>query len=210
MPWSKSKLPPAAKNLTDKQKEIFVAVANSVLKDTGDEGQAIASGLAAAKKEKGMKKSFAESLGELIEKHFGGSEQEASAVEQVTKSVNEDQRLALFIVLEPQDGGDTTTDLHGDTYTVEEVEKACHNFNQHCMKANLFHKVETEEAKIVESYVAPVDFVLDDKTIKKGTWLQSWYFPETEVGELLWKSVKDGTVNGVSIQGRATTERLDD
>lgn len=209
MPWSKSKLPPAAKNLTDKQKEIFVAVANSVLKDTEDEGRAIASGLAAAKKEKDMKKSFAESLGELIEKYFGGSEQELEAVEQITKSVNEEQRLALFVVLEPQDG-EETTDLHGDTYTVEEVEKACHNFNQHCMKANLFHKVETEEAKIVESYVAPVDFVLDDKVIKKGTWLQSWYFPETEVGELLWKSVKDGTIDGVSVGCRATVEEIDD
>lgn len=152
---------------------------------------------------------FKELLNDVIEKYFGGSEKVVEPVEQINKSVNEEQRLALFVVLEPQDG-DETTDLHGDTYTAAEVEKACHGFNQHCMKANLFHKVETEEAKIVESYIAPVDFQLDDKLIKKGTWLQSWYFPETEVGELLWKSVKDGTIDGVSIHGRATTEKLDD
>jgi hypothetical protein len=156
-----------------------------------------------------MKKSFDDSLGELIEKYFGASEQEALPIEQITKSVNEEQRLALFVVLEPQEG-DETTDLHGDTYTAEEVEKACHNFGQHCMKANLFHKVETEEAQIVENYTAPVDFMLDDKIIKKGTWLQSWYFPETEVGEVLWQAVKSNEINGVSVQCRASPEKLND
>lgn len=155
------------------------------------------------------KKDFAAGLTALIEKYFGGSEQVVEPTEQISKSVNEEQRLALFVVLEPQEG-DETTDLHTDTYTAEEVEKACHNFGQHCMKANLFHKVETEEAQIVENYIAPVDFMLDGEAIKKGTWLQNWYFPETEVGELLWKAVKSGEINGVSVQCRAITENLDD
>lgn len=154
-------------------------------------------------------KSFAESISELIEKHFGPPKKEESPVEQINKSVNEEQRLALFVVLEPQEG-DTTTDAHADTYTFAEVEKACHNFGSHCMKANLFHKVETEEAKIVENYIAPAEFSLDGETIKKGTWLQSWYFPETEVGEVLWQAVKSGEINGVSVQCRATTEDIND
>jgi hypothetical protein len=155
------------------------------------------------------KQELVEAFSDFIEKFFGGSKKEIPATEQITKSVNEEQRLALFVVLEPQDGSETT-DLHGDTYTAEEVEKACHNFGTHCMKANLFHKVETEEAQIVENYTSPVDFMLDDKLIKKGTWLQSWYFPETEVGELLWKAVKSGEINGVSVQCRAETESLND
>lgn len=155
------------------------------------------------------KKDFTEGLTALIEKYFGGSEQVVEPVEQISKSVNEDQRLALFVVLEPQEG-DETTDLHTDTYTAQEVEKACHNFGQHCMKANLFHQVETEEAQIVENYIAPADFMLDGQAIKKGTWLQNWYFPETEVGELLWKAVKSGEIDGVSVQCRAITENLDD
>lgn len=155
------------------------------------------------------KKDFIESLSQLIEKFFGGSQEQEVPVEQITKSVDEEKRLALFVVLEPQEG-DLTTDLHTDTYTAEEVEKACHNFNSHCSKANLFHKVETEEVKIVESYIAPVDFNLDGKTVKKGTWLQSWYFPETEVGNLLWKAVKAGEINGVSVGCRANVEVLND
>lgn len=155
------------------------------------------------------KKEFVESLGVLLEKFFGGSQQQEVPTEQITKSVDAEKRLALFVVLEPQDG-DITTDLHGDTYSADEVEKACHNFNNHCSKANLFHKVETEEAKIVESYIAPVDFLMDEKVIKKGTWLQSWHFPETEIGDVLWEAVKSGDINGVSIQCRATTEVIND
>lgn len=155
------------------------------------------------------KQELIEAFSAFVEKFFGGSKQEVHSVEQVTKSVNEEQRLALFVVLEPQEGAETT-DLHGDTYTAEEVEKACHDFGQHCMKANLFHKVETEEAQIVENYTAPVDFMLDDEFVKKGTWLQAWYFPETEIGESLWQAVKSGEINGVSIQGRALPEKLND
>jgi hypothetical protein len=53
MPWSKNDVPAAAKNLKGKALEIFVAAANAALKEyDGDEGRAIATGLAAAKKEK--------------------------------------------------------------------------------------------------------------------------------------------------------------
>ncbi len=153
-----------------------------------------------------MSKEFVEKLGDLIEKYFGGSQEEPKTKE-IIKSLEEEQRVALFVVLEPQDG-ELTTDLHLDTYTAEEVEKACHNFNQSCMKANLFHLVETQEAEIVESYISPVDFVLDGEEVKKGTWLQKWYFPETEVGELLWQGVKNKEFTGLSVQCRATTEDI--
>lgn len=155
-----------------------------------------------------MSKEFVEKLGDLIEKYFGGSQQEETTKE-ITKSVEEEQRIALFVVLEPQEG-DTTTDLHQDTYTEVEVAKACRNFNQHCNKANLFHKVETQDAEIIESYILPADINLDGEIVKAGSWIQKWYFPETEIGEILWQGVKDGTFNGVSIQARANTEKLEE
>ena len=151
---------------------------------------------------------FVEALAELIEKHFGGSK-ESSEVVEVTKALDEEKRMALFVVLEPQEG-DTTTDLHSDTYTIEEVEKACNNFNTHCNTANLFHKVETQEAQIVQSFITPADFTLDNGVeIKKGTWLQWFHFPETETGEALWQAVKSGEINGVSIGAMATAEDLE-
>lgn len=152
---------------------------------------------------------FKEGLLTLIEKCFGPTTKEAPPVEQITKSVNEEQRLALFVVLEPQEG-EYTKDLHGDTYTADEIRKGCYSFNTHCRKANLFHAVELEDAHIVESYITPVDMSIDGKVIKSGTWLQTWYFPETEIGEELWSAVKSGEINGVSINCKALGEEIND
>lgn len=156
-----------------------------------------------------MEKTKSEKLYELLEKFFGGSEKQVEE-KKLTKAVDEENRTALFVVLEPQEG-ELTTDLHGDTYSVEDVRKAAKSFNDHCNKANLFHQVEIEEAKIFESYILPADLELDDgRVVKSGSWLQNWYFPDTEQGELLWQAVKAGTIEGVSIQGHAKTESLND
>lgn len=151
------------------------------------------------------KQSFLAMAASFYDKHFGGSSVEKAVVE-VTKSLDEEQRMALFVVLAPD-----VVDLQGDTYSLTEVEKACNNFNVYCNDANIFHAVETEEAQIVQSYISPADFTLEDgREITKGTWLQWWHFPETEVGELLWKGVKSGEINGVSIGAKATVENLND
>ncbi|MBG23667.1 MAG: hypothetical protein CMF22_10115 [Idiomarinaceae bacterium] len=153
-----------------------------------------------------MTENFTQSIIELVEKHFGGP---SSQETEVTKAVDTEQRMAMFVVLEPQDG-DSTTDAHGDTYTADEIEKACISFNQHSMKANLFHKVETENAKIVQSFISPSDFKTEDgRHIKKGTWLQWWHFPEgDEASDKLWEMVKSGEINGVSIGCRGQVEDL--
>lgn len=151
-----------------------------------------------------MSESKAEKLFELLEKFFGGSQKEENQIE-TTKAVDIEQRRALFVVLEPE-----TVDLHGDIYSAEEVEKACINFNTHCMKANLFHQVQIETAKIEQSFISPSDFYLDDgRLIKKGTWLQWFYFPEgNSDSDKLWKQVKSGDICGVSIGCRAMVENL--
>lgn len=148
---------------------------------------------------------FAEALAELIEKHFGGSTKESPEAVEVTKALDVEDRKALFVVLEPD-----TVDLHGDTYTLREVEKACDNFNEHCRVANMFHQVETKEATIVQSFTSPASFTTDTGVeIQKGTWLQWWQFPETEVGEALWQGVKSGEFTGVSIGALAIAEDLE-
>lgn len=142
---------------------------------------------------------------ELIEKHFGGSQESPEVQVEVTKCLDEEDRKALFVVLEPD-----VIDLHGDVYDATEVEKACDNFNSHCNTANLFHQVETEEASIVQSFISPATFTTDSGVeIKKGTWLQWWHFPRTETGEALWQGVKSGDINGISIGARATAEDLE-
>lgn len=122
----------------------------------------------------------------------------------IEKAVDPVERKALFVVLEPE-----VVDLHGDIYSSVEVEKAMQNFNTHCYKANLGHRVETEDAEIVQSYTTPVDMEISGKHIKKGTWLQEWHFPENnEVSQKLWEGVLDGTINGVSIGAKGNYEEL--
>lgn len=157
-------------------------------------------------KGKGIKKSLIDGFVALINKAFGDIGNDNERVVEVNKSVDSEQRRALFVVLEPD-----AIDEHGDTYSAEDVEKACINFNTYCNKANLFHRVETEHAKIEQSFISPTTFSLDDgREIKKGTWLQWWHFPEDNPNsELLWKMVKDGDIQGVSVGCKAKVQELD-
>lgn len=125
-------------------------------------------------------------------------------VVKVEKATNEAERKALFVVLAPDE-----VDAHGDTYSAQEVEKAMRSFNQHCMKANLFHMVETQEAEIVQSYTTPVDMYIGDTFVTKGTWVQEWFFPKTEVGEVLWQAVVNKEITGVSIGALAEVEEIE-
>ena len=323
MPWSKDNVPPAAKNLKGKRLEIFIAVANSVLKQTGDDGKAVAAGLSKAKQfqKKGAmatktqgdetlkasdfayvpdpdkpstwklriddarhvagavaalgpgyrgqkvdipagdlaavkakvaaahKKFFGEA--EKVEKalgikldnkevvdpglwghlvhsiagYFRNKQWEAESLKDAhdkvatqlggekaanelgpqgayveKKALDKELRQATFVVLEPD-----TVDLHGDTYSAEEVQKAAHNFQTYCQKAFVDHEQETDGAKIVENYVAPADMKIGDKMVKKGTWIQVW-----QLNKSLWKQVKKGKYNGVSIGAYAKKEPLND
>lgn len=138
-------------------------------------------------------------------KAFGDTNTDVAPTVEVTKALDVEQRRAMFVVLEPD-----VVDLHGDTYSAEEVEKACANFNLHCMKANLFHRMMTEDAKVEQSFISPATFTTDDgREIKKGTWLTWMTFPETETGEIIWKMVKEGDIVGVSIGALARVENLE-
>lgn len=152
-----------------------------------------------------MTQSLADVIADAIGKFFGGTQQESKPAVEITKALDTEQRMALFVVLAPD-----VVDLQGDTYSTEEVEKACNNFNVYCNKANIFHAVETEAAKIVQSYIAPTDFTLDSGVeVTKGSWLQWYHFPEGDAtSDLLWEGVKSGDINGVSIGAKATTEKL--
>lgn len=211
MPWTVKNVPPAAKHLKGHSRAIFVAAANAALKEYKDDGRAIATGLKAAndykaKKVKSVKKSVVDGIMDWIDKAFGSPSKEVSHVVEVNKSLDIEQRRALFVVLEPD-----AVDEHGDTYSAEEVEKACTSFNTHCNQANIFHRIQTEDAKIEQSFISPSTFTLDNGTeIKKGTWLQWWHFPEDNPNsELLWKMVKDNEVQGVSIGCSAKVEDLE-
>lgn len=150
-----------------------------------------------------LKNKLLEAFSEFLEKAAGGTQREVELIAEVevVKSLDEEERMALFVVLEPD-----AVDLHGDTYSEKEVEKACISYNQHCRKANLYHRVETEDFAIVQSFVTPVSF--NDETgreIRKGTWLAWTKFENEE----LWEEVKKGNFQGLSVGCRATVEEIE-
>ena len=141
-----------------------------------------------------IKKALADVLEPLFKKEIA----------RIEKATNEVERKALFVVLAPDE-----VDAHGDTYSAKEIEKGMQSFNKHSMRANLFHMVETESAEIVQSYTTPADMYIGDKFITKGTWLQEFYFPETEAGEHLWQAVLKGEITGVSVGCTAQVQELE-
>lgn len=106
---------------------------------------------------------------------------------------------ALFVALAPE-----VEDLHGHIYSEDEIRKACHDYNTNCMVTNLFHVADTELFDVVESYIAPVDFVVNDTPIIKGSWLVVVQINDPE----LWLELKSGEINGISISAYATISTI--
>jgi hypothetical protein len=133
----------------------------------------------------------------------------------LTKAVNKEERLALFVALPVKDEALDEYDLHQDSYSAEEVRKAMLSYNEHCMKAGVYHLYETKDAIVTQSYLAPVDLSIESadgeiRVIKAGTWLQEWFFPETEKGDELWDKVKTGVLTGISIQCNCVVEDINE
>lgn len=117
----------------------------------------------------------------------------------VEKSTKEELKQVTYIAMLPDE-----VDLHGDYTSAEEVRKACENFNRSAKRANLFHMQMTDKFEVIESYLSPTDFVLDDKFVKKGTWLMTLQVKDDQ----LWDLVKSGEINGISIGAMATVQEL--
>lgn len=149
----------------------------------------------------GTKESLLEAFSSFLD-NFGATQESPEPTKEIAKAFDEELQEALFVALAPDE-----VDLHGDTYSSEEVAKACESYNRACMKTNMAHLFMTDDstAYVLESYIAPVAMTLGDVDIAKGTWLQKWKIPDQEV----WKGVKDGYWTGISIQCTATVENLE-
>lgn len=163
-------------------------------------------------------KTLLEKFGEFLEQNLGGSkENHKEVVESETplvKSVDEMERKALFVVLEPQESLDEVSDLHGDFYDEITVEKACESFNRHSMKAGLYHEytVDSDLVEITQSFINPHEFNTEEGvTIKKGAWLMWMHFPKPldEEDDTVWPDVLSGEFTGVSVECSGTGVNLD-
>ncbi|TQF08513.1 N-6 DNA methylase, partial [Myxococcus llanfairpwllgwyngyllgogerychwyrndrobwllllantysiliogogogochensis] len=107
----------------------------------------------------------------------------------------DDERYVLGVVLEPE-----TVDAQGDLYSAAEIRQAAHRFMEEFGGLGLMHQMRVNgHVKVLESYLAPVDFVLGEVQVRKGTWLLAVRVLSDE----LWGRVKDGQLTGFSIGGTA-------
>lgn len=129
----------------------------------------------------------------------------------ITKDEGE-KRFALAPVLEPETGvREIDGDSQGDTYSADEIEKACHSwmeaYRSGGKKGHLgeMHKRMADgDLAILENYIAPCDFSVGTESVRKGTWLMGLRFYSDE----MWEAVKKGEYTGLSIGGFATRTPL--
>ena len=117
----------------------------------------------------------------------------------IAKAVDEELKQATFIVMVPD-----LVDAHGDVTSIEDIRKACYNFNKSAQQANLFHLTKTDTFEFAESYIAPVDMLVGDKLVLKGSWLTTIQCLDDQV----WDAIKSGSICGVSVGCLASVEEI--
>ena len=118
---------------------------------------------------------------------------------QVIKFEHE-QQVVRGVVTEPD-----LVDVEDDMMTTAEIEKMAHGFMIEVQRGVGSIGVDHEgpaDAVVVESFLAPVEFVEGEQTIRKGSWVLAVKVFDDE----LWKSVKSGDRTAFSIHG--TAERV--
>lgn len=113
----------------------------------------------------------------------------------MAKAADDDERIVTGIVLEPD-----TIDAQDDIYSAEEVRAAAHTYMEEFQNTGFMHRQQINaKAKVVESYLAPDNFVMAGQQVKKGTWVMAMHV----LDDALWAQCKAGQLTGFSIGGSA-------
>lgn len=121
-----------------------------------------------------------------------------------------DERRVTGVVLQPE-----VVDAQGDIYSAQVIKDAAHAFLaqynernklgvQHSVKAGSPVSMFPKGLYLVESYVTPVEMVINGKVVKKGSWLMTVFVEDDEI----WAKVKSGGIRGFSIGGVAKVQKL--
>lgn len=133
-------------------------------------------------------------------------EKEESAEKQFSQifKAHDSEQKAWCIVLEPMTDVTPNGDTHGDTMTVEEIEKTAHTFAQNGMVIDFRHNgkplkgVSTIESGIHRGPDFEFENAVGKKEImKSGTWFVGIHAADKKV----WKALKSGKLGGVSPGG---------
>jgi len=105
-----------------------------------------------------------------------------------------DEHIVYGIVYEPD-----TKDAQGDEANAEEIQKAAYDFMEHVQTFKVMHKGNRVKVRILENYIAPVDFTIKKRKVKKG----SWILVTRILDKKLWAEIKAGKLTGYSMAGYA-------
>lgn len=124
--------------------------------------------------------------------------------EEVTKDIvamlpieKGDEQIVYGIVYEPD-----TVDAQGDQANPEEIKKAAYYFMENIQTFKVMHRGKAAKVKVLENYIAPVDFTIAKRDVKKG----SWVLVTRVLDKKLWKSIKAGKLTGYSMAGYAKVD----
>jgi uracil-DNA glycosylase family 4 len=95
--------------------------------------------------------------------------------------VDEEKQIVYGVVMEPEE-----YDTDFNWTTTDEIEKAAHFFMEHGVGIDKEHSRKDIEASVVECYIAPTDFEMDDKSVVKGSWVMAVHIQDTDE----WESLK--------------------
>lgn len=109
------------------------------------------------------------------------------------------QHIVTGVVLEPE-----ITDLQGDIISVYEIEQAAYKFMENYGRIGYMHKEFNREFRILESWLSPVDMIINSVKVKLGSWLMSVRVLEPEI----WKQIENGEITGFSIGGESRSEKV--
>ena len=105
-----------------------------------------------------------------------------------------DQHIVYGIVYEPD-----TKDAQGDQADEKEIRKAAYYFMEHVQTFKVMHKGSKVKIRILENYIAPVDFMIGKRKVKKG----SWVLVTRVLDKKVWQDIKAGKLTGYSMAGSA-------
>jgi hypothetical protein len=116
---------------------------------------------------------------------------------------NNEEQTVTGIVLQPE-----VVDAQGDIMDKAVIKKAAHTFVAKYNKATklgLMHKYfGKQQFELLESWIAPHDVVINNMTVKEGSWIMTVKVTDAKV----WKLVKEGKLKGFSIGGKAKVQKL--
>ncbi len=133
-----------------------------------------------------------------VSKRSGSGYKKSEDVSIEIIKTDDSQHLVYLVAVRPN-----TLDTDEQWFLPEDVELMAHRFlvRYGLGEAHIFeeHSKRASGVFMAQSYIAPVDFMLNDHRISEGTWMVVLYVPNDEI----WNKIMNGELTGASPRGPA-------